>query len=116
VTHEEEWDRHLAFAVIPYKASCNEATGVSPFCALFGVDAIDACLGLELRLEDEPHDVAQRLVEVHGQLYQEAMRSRAAAQVQYDKAVKMCSCPVRNRVLIYRTPGETESGRKLCVP
>jgi hypothetical protein len=76
----------------------------------------DACLGLELRLEDEPHEVAQRLAEVHDQLYKKAWRSRAAAQVQYDKAVKMCSYAVGDRVLIYLTPGETESGRKLRVP
>jgi hypothetical protein len=44
------------------------------------------------------------------------MRSRAAAQVQYDKAMQMCSYAVGDRVLIYHTPGETESGRKLRVP
>jgi Integrase core domain len=109
VTHEEDWDRHLAFAVFRYSASCNEATGVSPVCALFGVDPFefDACLSLELRLEDEPHNVAQRLAEVHGQLCKKAMRSRAAAQVQYDKAVQMRSYAVGDRVLIYHTPGET---------
>jgi hypothetical protein len=118
VTHEEDWDRHLAFAVFRYNASCKEATGVSPFRALFGVDPFefDACLGLELRLENEPHDVAQRLAEVHGQFYEKDMRSRAAAQVQYDKAVQMCSYAVGDRVLIYHTPGERESGRKLRVP
>jgi Integrase core domain len=118
VTHEKDWDRHLTFAVFRYNASRNEATGVSPFSALFGVDPFDqvACFGLELRLEDEPHDVAQRLAEVHGQFYKKAMRSRAAAQVQYDKAVQMCSYAVGNRVLIYFTSGETESGRKLRVP
>jgi hypothetical protein len=44
---------------------------VSPFHALFGVDSFefDACLGLELSLEDEPHNMAQRLAEVHGQPY-----------------------------------------------
>jgi hypothetical protein len=117
VMHEEDWDRHLAFAVFRYNASCNEATGVSPFRALFGVDPFefDAFLGLELRLEDKPHDVAQRLAEMHGQLYKKAMRSRAAAQVQYDKAVEMCLHAVGDRVLIYHTLGETESGRKLCV-
>jgi hypothetical protein len=73
-------------------------------------------LSLELRLEDELHDVAQWLAEVHGQLYKKAMRRRAAAQVQYDKAVKMCSHAVGDKVLIYHTPGETESGRKLRVP
>jgi hypothetical protein len=76
----------------------------------------DACLDLELRLEDEPHDVAQRLAEVHGQLYKKAMRSRPAAQVQYDKVVQMYSYAVEDRVLIYHTPGETESGRKHRVP
>jgi hypothetical protein len=60
--------------------------------------------------------VAQRLAEVHGQLYKKAWRSRAAAQVQYDKAVKMCSCVVGDRVLIYHTPGEVEFGWKLRVP
>jgi hypothetical protein len=60
--------------------------------------------------------VAQRLAELHSQLYKKAMRSRAAAQVQYDKAVKMCSYAVGDRVLIDHTPGETESGRKLRVP
>jgi hypothetical protein len=91
---------------------------VSPFRALFGVDQFefDVCLGLELRLEDEPHDVAQRLAEVHGQLYKKTMRTRAAAQVQYDKAVQMCSYAVWDRVLIYHTPGGTEPGRKLSVP
>jgi hypothetical protein len=76
----------------------------------------DACLGLELSLEDEPHDVAQRLAEVHDQLYKKAKRSRAAAQAQYDKAVTMCSYAVGDRVLIYHTPGEMESGRKIRVP
>jgi hypothetical protein len=75
---------------------------------------LDACLGLELRSEDEPHDVAYRLADMHDQLYTKAMRSRAAAQVQYDKAVQMCSYAVGDRVLIYHTPGE--SGRKLRVP
>jgi hypothetical protein len=118
VTHEGDWDRHLAFDVFRYNASSNEATGVSPFRAFFGVDPfeVDACLGLEFRLEDEPHDVAQRRAAEHGQLYKKAMRSRAAAQVQYDKAVKTCSNAVGDRILIYHTPGETVSGRKLRVP
>jgi hypothetical protein len=51
VTHEEDWDRHLAFAVFRFNATSNEATGMSPFRALFDVDPFefDACLGLELR-------------------------------------------------------------------
>lgn len=28
----------------------------------------DSCLGLALRMEEEPHDVARRLVEAHTQL------------------------------------------------
>jgi hypothetical protein len=76
---------------------------VSPYCALFGVDPFefDACLCLELRLQDEPHDVAQLLADVQGQLYKKAMRCRAAGQVQYYKAVKICLCAVGDRVMIY---------------
>jgi hypothetical protein len=114
VTHEKDWDRQLAFTIFRYNATTNEATGVSPFRALSAVDPFkfDACLGLELHFEDEPHEVAQRLAEVHGQIYKMAIRSRAVAQVQYDKVVKMCSSAVGYIVLIYHTPGETESGRK----
>jgi hypothetical protein len=43
------------------------------------------------------------------------MRRRAAAQVQYDKLVKMCSYAFGDRILAYHIPGETESGRKLHV-
>jgi hypothetical protein len=60
--------------------------------------------------------VAQRLAEVHGQLYKKAMRSRAAAQVRHDKAVQMCSYAVGDRAPIYHMTGETESARKLRVP
>jgi hypothetical protein len=118
VTHEEDWNRHLAFTVFCYNASCNEATSVSQFRAIFGVNPFefDACLGLELYLQDEPHDVAQRLEKVHRQLHKKAMCTGAAAQAQYDKAVQMCSYAVGDRVLIYHTPGETESGPKLRVP
>jgi hypothetical protein len=73
-------------------------------------------LCLELRLEDELYEMAKRLAEDHDQLYTKAIRSRAAAQVQYGKAVKKSSYVVGNRILIYHTLGETESGRKLRVP
>jgi hypothetical protein len=118
VTHEEDWDRHLAFAVFRYIASCKEETGVSPFRVIFDVDPyeFDVCLGLELRLKGEPHDLAQRLAEVHGKLYNNSMRSRAPAHLQYNKAVQMFSYAVGDRVLIYHTHGETESGRILRVP
>jgi hypothetical protein len=60
--------------------------------------------------------VAQRLAEVHGHLYKKVIRSHAAAQVQYDKALQMCSYAVGDRILIYHTPGGTESGQKVRVP
>jgi Tfp pilus assembly protein PilZ len=118
VTDEEDWDRHLAFAVFRYNASRNDATGTSPYRALFGVDPFefDACMGLELRLENEPQDVAKRLGEVHKQLYSKAMKSRAIAHKQCDRAVKECSYAVGDRVLVYHFPGLTECGRKLRVP
>jgi hypothetical protein len=41
LTHEEDWDQQLAFATFRYNATSNEATGVSPFRALFGVDPFE---------------------------------------------------------------------------
>jgi hypothetical protein len=118
LTDEEDWDRHLAFAVFRYNASQNDATGTSPYRALFGVYPFefDAYMDLELRLEDEPQDVAKRLGEVHKQLYSKSMKSRAIAQNQYDRPVKECSYAVGDRLLIYHFPGLTDCGRKLRVP
>jgi hypothetical protein len=114
----EDWDRHLAFAVFATMLAVTRQLVCHHFVLYWAWTRLsfDACLGLDLRLDDEPHDVAQRLSEVHGQLYKKAMRSRAAAQVQYDKAVQIFSYAVGDRVLIYHMPGETESGRKLRVP
>lgn len=80
--HEEDWHRHLAIAVFRYNCSRHSATGIISFRALFGVDAFDSdtCLGLQLRLEDEPENVGRRWAEVHGLLYKSAMKSRYKAQ------------------------------------
>lgn len=60
---ETHWDKHVSFAVYRYNCSVKSATKCTPYRAMFGVDAFefDAALGLELRLEDEPTDVAARL-------------------------------------------------------
>ena len=118
VVHETDWDKHVAFAVFRYNASRNSATGMTPFYAMFGVEAFewDSCLGLALRLEEEPENVAERLAEAHAQLWKTSMKSRKAAQKQYDKAVVECQYSVGDRVMLYHPPGELEVGRKLRVP
>lgn len=60
---ELNWDRHVAFTVFRYNCSRNSATGRTPYRAVFDVDAFefDAAFGLQLKLEDEPFNVAGRL-------------------------------------------------------
>jgi hypothetical protein len=85
---------------------------------MFGVDVFefDAGVGLQLRLDDEPTNLAERLKEVHRDLLIAGRRSRTVAARYYDLAVKETSFVVGDRVLIWHPPGEVEVGRKLRVP
>lgn len=81
VLDEADWDRHVSFAVFRCICSQNTATGLSPFHALFGVETFEfeASLGLQLRLEAEPDDVAGRMRELHTSLARMAARSLSKA-------------------------------------
>jgi hypothetical protein len=85
---------------------------------MFGVDVFefDAGIGLQLRLEDEPESLHERLLEVHKDLLAAGRRSRTRAARHYDKAVEETFYNVGDRVLVYHPQGDVEKGRKLRVP
>lgn len=118
VTHEAGCDKHVAFAVFLYKTSRNDSTRMYQFFAMFGVESFefDACLGLALRMDEEPQDVAERLAEAHAQLLSASLKIRSNAQRQYYKAVKQTTYTVGDLVILYHVPGLTEEGQKLRVP
>jgi hypothetical protein len=117
ILDEIDWDQHVCMATFRYNTSVHRATRISPYRVMFGVDVFefDAGVGLQLRLDDEPTDLAERLKEVHRDLMAAGRRSRMAAARYYDQAVKETSFVVGDRVLIWHPPGEVEVGRKLRV-
>jgi Integrase core domain len=118
VMNEENWDVLVPLATFRYNCSRNSATGVSPYSAMFGMDALefDAALGLELRIDDEPEDLSSTMAKIHADLMSTGLHSRDVAATYYDRAVKECKYEVGDRVLLYQSQGAMEQGRKLRVP
>jgi Integrase core domain len=118
VLDEADWDHHVAMATFRYNSSVHRATKCTPHSAMFGVDVFefDAGIGLQVRLEDEPEDLAERLAAVHKDLLAAGKQSRTSAAKHYDKAVLDTKFEIGDRVLIYNPPGDVEVGRKLRVP
>jgi hypothetical protein len=56
-----------------YRETC-----LTPYRAMFGVD------GLQLRLDDEPEDLAERLGRIHKDLLSAGRRTRTQAVRYYD--------------------------------
>jgi hypothetical protein len=101
-----------------YNTSKHRATGVTPYRTIFGVDVFefDAGIGLQLRLDEEPEDLAERLGKTQKDLLSAGSRSRTQAARYYDRAVEEVSFGLGDRVPVYHPPGDVEVGRKLRVP
>jgi transposase InsO family protein len=118
ILDESDWDQHVCMSTFRYNTSVHRATGISPYRAMFGVDVFefDAGVGLKLRLDDEPQDLAERLSAVHRDLLTAGRRSRTSAAKYYEQAVMETRFKIGDRALIYHPPGDAEVGRKLRVP
>jgi Integrase core domain len=119
ITSEEDWDEHVAMACFRYNTSVHEATGMSPFEAMFGVQAFDfdARIGWRTFLDErDERPLGELLKALHDELYRRGVKARSAAAKQYDKAVKAVQYSVGDRVLVFYPPGLVEEGRKLRAP
>lgn len=62
----EDWDEHVNLACFRYNTSECEATGISPFIAVFGVDAFEAWAEMDIDRESEdPAHLANSLAILH---------------------------------------------------
>jgi hypothetical protein len=120
VTSEEDWDEHVEMACFRYNTSVHEATGISPFEAMFGVKAFDfdSRIGWRTFLdEQDERSLGEQLKSLHDELYRRrGVKEKSAAANQYDKAVKSVQYSVGDRVLVFYPPGLIEEGRKLWAP
>jgi len=92
-TDESDWDEHIAMACFRYNTSVNEATCMTPYKAVFGIEAFefDAAIGRRMAVDEEarPGDgLAKRLAVLHRQLLSKGTGARMKAAKQYDKAVE----------------------------
>lgn len=117
VSCEMDWDLHVALACFRYNTSVHEATKITPFKAMFGIEAFDfdAEIGWRTFLDeqDEEEPLQDRLQRLHDVIYQRGLRSRRDASRQYNKALKETHFDIGDRVLLYHPPAEMEVGRKL---
>lgn len=77
---------------------------MTPFKAMFEVDAFEAWSELDIDNEgEEPTSLAVRLSMLHELLTGEGLRARTQAAVQYDKAVRQVQYEVGDRVVLWST-------------
>jgi transposase InsO family protein len=105
VSCEEDWDLHLAMACFRYNTSMHEATGITPFKAMFEVDAFefDAEIGWKTMLDQQELDepLEDRIKVLHDELYRKGIKARGTAAKQYNRALKEVQFKEGDRVLLF---------------
>eukprot|EP00171_Calliarthron_tuberculosum_P002219 IDg2219t1 len=108
-----DWDEHVALACFRYNTGTCEATDMTPYKAMFGVDAFEAWNELELDGEEgEPVILSHKLSRLHKHLVNNALRSRLRAAKYYDKTLKETEYKVGDRVLLWSTELAKREGNK----
>jgi hypothetical protein len=113
VSCESAWDLHLTMAVFRYNTSVHEATGKTPFTAMFSIDAFWKTV---LDVQNEGESLPDRLRTLHDELYHKGVHARGQAARQYNRALKEVQFEDAERVLLFHPPGKVEQGRKLRTP
>lgn len=115
---EDDWDEHISLACFRYNTTVNEATGMSPYKAVFAIDAFefDAEVGRRMLIDQvltSGRELSTHLTELHFQLLSKVTAARARAAKQYDKLVAGLEYEIGDRVMVYHPKMDKEIGRKL---
>jgi hypothetical protein len=108
-------------AVFRYNTSVHEATGITPFKAMLGIDAFefDAEISWKTILDEhnEGESLPDRLRILHDELYRKGVHAQGQAARQYNRALKEVQFDEGERVLLLLHPPElVGQGRKLRTP
>jgi hypothetical protein len=110
VSCESDWDLHLTMAVFRYNTSVHEDTGITPFKAMFGIDAFDfdAEIGWKAILDEqnEGESLPDRLRILNDELYRKGVHARGRAARQCNRALKEVQFDEGERVLLFHPPGQ----------
>ena len=116
-TGDADWDEHIALACFRYNTGVCAATGMTPYKAVFGVDAFEAWGEVDRAcFDDEPDSLAERLSLLHKELLSKAGVSRKRAKAQYDKRLNPEIYEEGDRVLLWSVKLNKEEGKKIVKP
>jgi hypothetical protein len=120
VSCKADWDLHLSMAVFRYITGVHEATGMTPFKAIFGGEAFDfdAEVGWTTMLEDRDDDekLQERMRIIHDELFRRGIHTRSQAAGQQNRVLKEVQFEQGDRVLLFNRLGQVEQARKLRSP
>ena len=117
----EHWDDHVALACFRYNTTVHEATKMTPYKAVYGIEAFDfdAEVGRRMMIDEEAQsneELGKKLAELHNELLDRSTLQRVNAKKQYDKLVAGAEYEVGDRVMVYNPPMDIQKGRKLQTP
>ena len=116
-TGQEDWDLHVSMACPRYNTGVHEATNVSPFEAMFGIEAFMAWGEVEAdRVIGEPYSTPKHLQELHARLLTQGMRARRQASNQYNRTVREMKLGIGDRVLVWAPDLVSKEGNKVISP
>lgn len=105
----------MSLACLRYNTGIHEPTGMTPFRAMFGVDAYEVWGEHELgRAMGEPQDLATHLAALHSQLLGRPTKSQQNAAQRYDAAEKDVGPQTRDRILIWSPEIASKDGNKIA--
>ena len=116
-TGDSDWDEHVALACLRYNTSIHTATGITPFEAMFGIEAFEAWGEMDLQASEvEAEDLPKRLAALHRVLLSRAKCARSRGKNQYDKIVNETAYSIGDRVLMWSIKLGKEEGKKIIRP
>ncbi len=112
-----DWDAHVALAAFRYNTDVCEATRMTPYRAMFGVDAFEAWGEVIMgRDSGEPESLPKGLALLHKALRGRAMSARTRAASLYNRVLKQTTYSPGDRVLLWSTEIESQEGKKVIKP
>ena len=114
---DADWDENIALACFRYNTGISAATGMTPYKAVFEIDAFEAWGEVDRAcFDDEPESLAQRLALLQRQLLSKGRVSRSRAKTQYDRRVNPELYEVGDRVRLWSVKFNKEEGKKIVKP
>lgn len=114
---DKDWEEHIALAYFRYNTGVCTATSMTPYKAVFGVDAFEVWGEVDRAcFDDEPDSLAERLSLLYKKLLKKAGVSRKMAKAQYDKRLNPERYKEGDRVLLWSVKRNKHEGGTVVKP